>query len=105
MTRPCRGSRGRCGYRTFLVASRDKGKTWEYLATVAYDPTIGTEGYCEPVIRRLPNGDLLAMLRTGGNNRPFWQDNPLCQTTSTDGGKTWPPPHRTGVEGVAPICA
>ena len=92
-------------YRTFVVESRDRGQTWEYLSTVAYDPDIGSEGYCEPVIRQLPNGDLLALLRTGGNNRPFWQDNPLCVTWSTDDGKTWNVPVRTGVEGVSPdLC-
>jgi len=99
---PVPGQPGSMRYRTFVVLSRDQGKTWEYLATVAYDPKIGTEGYCEPVIRGLPDGTMIAMLRTGGNNRPFWQDNPLCQTQSTDGGKTWVSPHRTGVEGVAP---
>ena len=102
---PVPGQAGSTYYRTFLVSSSDDGKTWAFLSTVAYDPGIGTEGYCEPAIRRLPNGDLLAMLRTGGNNRPFWQDNPLCQTRSTDGGRTWAKPHRTGVEGVAPdLC-
>ena len=102
---PVPGQPGSTYYRTFLVSSTDGGKTWAFLSTVAYDPGIGTEGYCEPAIRRLPSGDLLAMLRTGGNNRPYWQDNPLCQTRSTDGGRTWAKPHRTGVEGVAPdLC-
>jgi hypothetical protein len=102
---PVPGQPGSTRYRTFLVSSHDQGKKWSYLSTVAYDPEIGTEGYCEPVIRRLPGGDLLALLRTGGNNRPYWQDNPLCQTRSTDGGRTWTAPHRTGVEGVAPdLC-
>ena len=102
---PVPGQPGSTRYRTFLASSHDQGKTWSYLSTVAYDPEIGTEGYCEPVIRRLPGGDLLALLRTGGDNRPFWQDNPLCQTRSADGGRTWAAPHRTGVEGVAPdLC-
>jgi len=48
---------------------------------------------------------LLCLLRTGGNNRPFHQDNPLCATRSTDGGKTWAEPRRTGFEGVAPDLA
>lgn len=102
---PVPGQPGSMRYRTIVVESQDGGKTWKYLSTVAYDPNIGTEGYCEPAIRRLPNGDLLALLRTGGNNRPYWQDNPLCMTRSTDGGKTWDEPVRTGVEGVAPdLC-
>ena len=102
---PVPGQPGSTRYRTFIAQSLDRGKSWALLTTVAYDPAIGTEGYCEPVIRRLPNGDLLCLLRTGGNNRPFWQDNPLCQTRSTDGGKTWATPGRTGVEGVSPdLC-
>ncbi|MBT3376127.1 MAG: exo-alpha-sialidase [Lentisphaerae bacterium] len=102
---PVPGQPGSMRYRTFLVESRDMGHTWAYLSTVAYDPDIGTEGYCEPVLRLLPNGELLCILRTGGDNRPFWQDNPMCQTSSRDGGKTWDKPHRMGVDGVSPdLC-
>ena len=102
---PVPGQSGSMRYRSFVVESRDRGHSWAYLSTVAYDAHIGTEGHCEPVIRRLPNGDLLALLRTGGNNRPFWQDNPLCVTRSLDGGKTWEEPVRTGIEGVSPdLC-
>jgi hypothetical protein len=102
---PVPGQEGSTRYRTFVVESSDRGRSWEYLSTVAYDPSIGTEGYCEPVIRRLPGGDLMCLLRTGGNNRPYWQDNPLCQTRSSDEGRTWAVPERTGVEGVSPdLC-
>jgi len=99
---PVPGQPGSFRYRTFLTRSTDRGKHWEHHATVAYDPKIGTEGYCEPVMRLLPNGELLCLLRTGGNNRVFHQDNPLCVTRSADGGKTWTEPARTGFEGVAP---
>ncbi|MBT4820545.1 MAG: exo-alpha-sialidase, partial [Lentisphaerae bacterium] len=34
-------------YRTFVVRSTDRGRTWDYLATVAYDPEIGLESFCE----------------------------------------------------------
>ena len=102
---PVPGQSGSMRYRTFLVRSKDLGHTWSYLSTVAYDPNIGTEGYCEPVLRLLQNGELLCILRTGGDNRPFWQDNPMCQTSSRDGGKTWDEPHRMGVDGVSPdLC-
>jgi len=99
---PVPGQPGSFRYRTFVVRSEDQGKSWEYLSTVGYDPEIGTEGYCEPVIRMLPNGELLGLPRTGGNNRRFHQDNPLCVTRSTDNGKTWSEPVRTGFEGVSP---
>lgn len=102
---PVPGQRGSYRYRTFLAESRDNGRTWNVVTTIAYDPNLGTEGYCEPVMKRLRNGDLLCLLRTGGDNRPYWQDNPLCQTRSTDGGKTWARPHRIGVDGVDPdLC-
>ena len=102
---PVPGQSGSMRYRTFVVESTDGGSSWRYLSTVAYDPDTGTEGYCEPVIRLLPNGTLCALLRTGGNNRPFWQDNPLCVTFSADGGVTWVRPVRTGHEGVSPdLC-
>lgn len=102
---PVPGQPGSCYYRTFVSRSEDRGETWEYLATVAYDPAIGTEGYCEPVIRLLPDGDLLALLRTGGDSRPYHLDNPLCVTRSSDGGRTWEEPQRTGFEGVSPdLC-
>ena len=99
---PVPGQPGSFRYRTFLVRSEDGGRRWEYHATVAYDPEIGTEGYCEPVVRLLPNGELICLLRTGGDNRPFHQDNPLCVTWSSDGAKTWEAPIRTGFEGVSP---
>ncbi len=99
---PVPGQAGSFYYRTWLVTSADGGEHWEYVSTIGYDPTIGTEGYCEPVLRLLPNGELLCLLRTGGNNRPYHQDNPLCVTRSDDGGKTWQEPQRTGFEGVAP---
>lgn len=102
---PVPGQPGSFRYRTFLVRSEDRGRHWEYRATVAYDPEIGTEGYCEPVVRRLPNGELICLLRTGGNNRAYHQDNPLCVAWSGDGGKTWAEPERTGFEGVSPDLA
>lgn len=92
-------------YRTWLMRSEDRGRHWEYHATVAYDPEIGTEGYCEPVLKRLPDGTLICLLRTGGDNRPYHLDNPLMVAWSEDGGLTWTDPIRTGFEGVSPDLA
>ena len=88
--------------RSYIGRSGDRGKTWEYLSTVAYRPFLGNEGYSELVIRRLPNGEILALVRTGGNSNPGWHDNPLMLSRSSDGGRTWSPVERTGVEGVWP---
>ncbi len=92
--------------RSYVCRSTDEGRTWEYLSTVAYRPFLGNEGYSELVIRKLSSADeLLALVRTGGNNTPGWQDNPLMVSRSLDGGITWSPVARTGVEGVWPdLC-
>ena len=68
---PVPGQKDSFRYRTWLMRSDDRGRHWDYHATVAYDPQIGTEGYCEPVMRRLPDGSLICLLRTGGDNRPY----------------------------------
>jgi len=41
-------------YRTLVLRSGDRGKSWSYLSTVAYDPTVGQEGFCEPSMVRWP---------------------------------------------------
>ncbi|MGM0491579.1 MAG: sialidase family protein [Armatimonadota bacterium] len=99
---PVPGQKDSFRYRTWLMRSEDGGRHWEYHATVAYDPEIGTEGYCEPVMKLLPDGTLICLLRTGGDNRPYHLDNPLMVAWSEDGGLTWTEPIRTGFEGVAP---
>jgi len=88
--------------RSYIGRSTDRGRTWEYLSTVAYRPFLGNEGYSELVIRKLPDGQILALVRTGGNSNPGWHDNPLMTSRSSDGGETWSPVERTGVEGVWP---
>jgi hypothetical protein len=104
-TEPDRYRSGGTMRRSYICESADGGTTWTYLSTVAYEPFLGNEGYSELVIRRLPNADILAIVRTGGNSNAGWQDNPLMVSRSTDGGKTWSPVQRTGVEGVWPdLC-
>lgn len=84
--------------RVIVLESADKGLSWEVLSTVAYDPEIEGEGFCEPVMDELPNGDLLCAMRTGGGL-------PLMQARSSDGGRTWGDPVATGVTGVDPDIA
>ena len=64
---PIEGFPGMFKTRTIVVFSSDKGKTWENPVTVAYDPSVGQESFCEPDVKRMPGGDLLCVMRTGGN--------------------------------------
>lgn len=86
-------------YRTFVVRSTDRGKTWDYLATVAYDPSIGLESFCEADLLPLPGGDILSFLRTGGSGGKF---TPLYLSRSKDDGKTWSVPAPIADRGVWP---
>jgi len=75
-------------YRSFLMRSSDRGKTWSYIATIAAGP-VGQEGYCEPVLLRLSQGKhrgrLICLMRTG-------RENPIYQCESDDEGVTWNQP-------------
>jgi photosystem II stability/assembly factor-like uncharacterized protein len=85
-------------YFSGLIRSTDGGESWEYFADIAYDPDAPQEGYCEPAMILLANGDLLTMLRTGSSS-------PMFQTRSSDGGKTWSAPERVMDHGVNPdLC-
>lgn len=72
-------------YRTMWIKSTDGGSTWSVVSTIAYSSSIGTEGFCEPVIERCADGSLLAVLRIGSNL-------PLYQCRSTDNGLSWSTP-------------
>lgn len=101
---PCPYGRGRPYSRTYICESDDAGNSWRYLTTIGYDE-IGSEGYNEGSMRRLPGGEILAVLRTGNERDFHCQDNPIMWTTSRDEGRTWSPPERTGLEGAYPSLA
>lgn len=82
--------------RTFIVESKDRGASWSLLATVAYDPEAGQEGYCEPALAQLPSGELLCIMRTG------YTHDPMYTSRSSDGGRTWSQPVSTRLTGVNP---
>lgn len=69
--------------RVMLFRSKDKGRNWDFVATVAAG-NVGTEGFGEPVIARVSKGKragrLIAFIRTGRD---------LYKTFSDDEGKTW----------------
>jgi BNR/Asp-box repeat len=72
--------------RTVLVRSTDRGQHWKMISTIAVDPTIGTEGFGEPVLARLSKGPkpgrLICLMRTGRE---------LRESISDDEGITWSP--------------
>lgn len=100
----CPYGRGRPYSRTYVCESADGGKTWRYLSTIGYEQ-IGSEGFNEASMRRLPDGTWLAALRSGNERDFLCQDNPIMCSTSRDEGRTWSPPARTGLEGCFPSLA
>jgi len=70
--------------RVMLFRSKNKGKHWDFVSTVAVDRKAGTEGFGEPVIVRVSKGPkagrLICQMRTGYE---------LYSNHSDDGGKTW----------------
>ncbi len=86
-------------YRTWVMRSRDRGKTWDYLSTVAYDPAVGLESFCEPDLVVMPDGQILCFMRTGGSGG---KHTPLYLSRSSDDGKTWSKPEPIADRGVWP---
>ncbi len=83
-------------YRTMVYRSIDRGKSFTYYATVGLDQNeTSPEGFDEPVISILPNGDLICIMRTGGYS-------PLFKSYSSDYGATWSKPEYIGQSGVSP---
>jgi hypothetical protein len=73
--------------RVMIARSSDRGMHWKLISTVAVNPDVGTEGFCEPVLARISNGDnagrLVCLMRTGRE---------LFEATSDDQGATWSKP-------------
>jgi hypothetical protein len=70
--------------RVMLFRSTNKGRHWDLVSTVAVDPTVGTEGFGEPVLACINHGKhkgrLICQIRTGRD---------LYEAISDDGGLTW----------------
>ena len=89
---------------TFIVRSGDGGRTWDYVTQFDPDevkPVYGIsdrpldDGIDEAHMAKLPNGDILCVMRTGAYS-------PLWQARSRDGGRTWDAPESMGWPGVKP---
>jgi hypothetical protein len=94
-------------FRSILLRSTDRGRSWSLLSTIAVDPTVGEEGFCEPVMVLLGQGErasrMIAHLRIGSNKTlTDPQYNLIHQTESADGGQTWSKPHPLEFQGVDP---
>ncbi|WP_169540072.1 sialidase family protein [Niabella aurantiaca] len=96
------------GFSVQLVRSTDRGKTWSFYSTVAFNITekLLGEGFCEPTLLLLPNNKMLCFIRSSGNypaslgssnnndptvKMPFFysKTTPLFMSASNDMGKTW----------------
>ena len=98
-------------YRTMIVRSSDQGCSWRYQSTVAYDaddpnPEFAGDwdGYCEPSLTLLPDGQLMCIMRTEGGTPPY---KPLYTAWSSDLGKTWTKPRLTQppLKNISPTLA
>ena len=87
-----------------VIRSSDQGQTWQFVthfdpgeSKPVYGPgdRAVDEGFDEPDIIQLANGDILVIMRTGSYS-------PMFQSRSTDGGMTWSEPAPTGWQGVKP---
>jgi hypothetical protein len=79
--------------------STDNGRTWRKIGHILYDePDRRRDGFTEPALEMLPNGELLAILRTTDGNGV----GPMYQARSTDNGATWPAPKAFTETGVLP---
>ena len=74
-------------YRSILMRSTDKGKTWQYFSTMGFEPKLWGEGLDEPCVVELANGDLFCIMRND-------VCKPMYSVRSSDGGKTWTKPAR-----------
>jgi hypothetical protein len=79
--------------------STDNGRSWRKAGHILYDePDRRRDGFTEPALERLPNGELLAVLRTTDGNGV----GPMYLARSADQGATWSKPERFTETGVLP---
>ena len=87
---------------TVALQSDDEGRQWRYLSTVAGPDAVAdaSEGFDEPCLVRLADGDLMCISRVGSG-----ADQKLARTYSGDGGQTWSPVDQLPAYSVAPqLC-
>lgn len=84
---------------TEALISDDEGYHWQYLSTIAGPDAIpdATEGFDEPCLIQLTDGDLMCVSRVGSGKPQL-----LARSYSSDGGKTWSALDRLPAYSVAP---
>jgi hypothetical protein len=87
-------------FRCVLLRSSDRGESWHYVSTIACDPSVGEEGFNEPVLARISAGEhagrIICLMRTGQKT------SPIHQAHSDDEGRTWSFPRALELRGVDP---
>ena len=87
-------------FRAWVLRSEDGGDTWE-MVTMAYDG--GEHPFNESSLLALPNGRIVAMVRTSSGSKAIPpEEKYLFQTHSDDGGKTWSEVKKTEMWGYPP---
>ena len=92
-------------YSTLCMESKNRGRSWSLRSVpgpfdVSYEEKNRhkkpLQGFCEPSVTRLPNGDYLIVMRIGA-----WQ--PLHIARSSDDCRTWTQPRAIPVFGIRPV--
>jgi len=74
---------------SYVLRSRDGGLTWE-------EPSVVAEGFNETALALLPNGEVLAAMRSHKSAADVWTSR------SGDGGRTWSHPVRVTADSEHP---
>lgn len=96
----CRLKPDRSPYPQFLswcLSSDDQGQTWKFLSVIGPSEGLPLAGFHEPSLTQLPDGSLLAALRSD-----VAQYGGLHLSRSTDGGTMWSKPRKVFPFGVLP---
>jgi len=108
-------------YRAIVIRSTDRGKSWHYLSTIAFDMTEDArgEGFHETSLLVLRDGKILSFIRSGASyqaslgsfNNNDWdtkmpfsygKQTPIYMSISDDGGKNWSCATPINTHGVLP---
>lgn len=95
-------------FRSIALRSTDRGRTWHYLSTIAFDmrEDVRGEGFNETSLLVLPDGKILSFMRSGASyqaslgsfNNNDWdtkmpfsygKQTSIYMSVSEDGGKSW----------------
>ncbi|MBT3383312.1 MAG: exo-alpha-sialidase [Prolixibacteraceae bacterium] len=108
-------------FRVLALQSTDRGKTWHYLSTIAFDMAddVRGEGFNESALLVLPDGKVICYIRSGASyqnslgsyNNNDWntkmpfsygKQTAIYKSVSIDGGKNWSYPDPITTHGVWP---